>query len=250
MIKDDRILIINSNSFIGKSINNRLIKNEYENILINNELDLNNEKVIDFYLKKQQPDIIFICFNNLHLQEKFIKVSNNYNIKQIIRFSNEKLNIESKNILISYYTDNVYGSEDNFDIRNKNGNCFDSDLKERHIIPDLLRRIYEAKIFRYPLIYLNFKYDIIHYINIDDLINHLFKTGLAQKATIDFKILEKTTIINLIKIISDIIEYDGKIIFNNNKDTIEYYSNSNYLKTKLSYLYKDLKTTNKYFLLN
>jgi dTDP-4-dehydrorhamnose reductase len=90
MTTNDNILIINSNSFIGKSIVNRLERNNYNNIIINNELDLTNEKAIDFFIKRQHPDIIFICFNNLFLQDRFIKICNNYDIKMIIRFSMKK----------------------------------------------------------------------------------------------------------------------------------------------------------------
>ena len=39
MITNDNILIINSNSFIGKSIVNRLERNNYNNIIINNDLN-------------------------------------------------------------------------------------------------------------------------------------------------------------------------------------------------------------------
>jgi hypothetical protein len=114
----------------------------------------------------------------------------------------------------------------------------------------LFRRIYEAKISKIPLLYFKYKYNCIHYIHIEDLLNHLFKIGLTSKTTTDFKILEKNTITNLISLISEIVEYDGRVVFNDNTNEIESYKISSNLKIKLLSLYRDLKINNKYFILN
>ena len=252
MTKEDIVSIINSNSFIGKSILTRLEQNEHENIIIADELDLTNEKEIENYLKIYKPDIIYMCFNNKFLQEKFIKILNNFKLKQIYRFTNEQLNIKSQNTLISYYTDNIFGLEDNFDLQNKDGNIIDNNLKDKHIITDLLRRIYEAKILKIPILYLNYKHTFIHYIHIDDLINHIFKTALKQQISIEYKILEKSTIPNVISIINKIVEFDGKVLFNYGSNDYEEYFNEYYnnnLNCKLTYLFKNLKNNNKYFTL-
>lgn len=244
----DKILIIKSNSLITKTLSTRFNKFNYYNVIENNNLDITNEKAIDFYIKNQNPDIIFLGFNNKDLQQKFITICNNYNIKKIYRFSNEKLDINSKIPIISYYTDNVYGLDDNYSFNSTDGNCFDDILKDRHIISYLFRKIHDAKIYKIPNIYLNYRSTQILFIHIDDLMSHIFKISTKQNTTIDYKILEKTTIPLLIRSISEIIEYDGRVIFNYND--FEIIENS-YLKTytieKLRYLYRDLLIYNKNF---
>ena len=248
MTQKDKILIVKTNSLITKAILSKLDKCNYQNIIENNDVDLNDNNSINELLNISQPDIIFLGFNNKELQQKFILLCNNFNIKKIYRFTNEKLDIVSKIAIISYYTDNVYGLDDYYTYTFNEGNCYQNYLKDKHIISDLIKKIHDAKIYKIPHIYLNYNNTQILYIHIDDLISHIFKTSINQKTSIDYKILEKTTIPLLIRHISEIIEYDGRIIFNDNN--FEFTENS-YIKPytieKLRYLYKDLILTNKNF---
>ena len=61
--KSSKIYIPGHNGLVGKSIHELLITKGFKNILLKRkkELDLTNEKKVDFFFKKKKPDFLIIC---------------------------------------------------------------------------------------------------------------------------------------------------------------------------------------------
>lgn len=248
MLKSDKILITNTISFIGNSIQQKLKKDNYNNIITNDKLDYFNLQELTKFINKEKPQIIFIISNNLTIQRNIINSSKNIT-KKIYTFNNNHI---SSNIpIINYNISNVWGGDDSYDFKLEEPNCYNQHLKQNHIIPYLIRHIWEAKIFKLPHIYLNYPSYYLYHIHIDDLLINILKTKDIYTST-NINICFKNSIPFIISIIKKIIDYDGDIIFTseleNKLDIIN--TNEHLIFHKFKYHINNLKMNNKYFILN
>jgi hypothetical protein len=248
MLKSDKILITNTTTFIGNSIEQKLKKEHYNNIISNEKLDYFNQTELKNYLNKEKPQIIFIISNNYVIQNNIISNSKEFT-KKIYCFNNN--NINSNIPIINYNISNVWGGEDSYDFNLDDPNSYNHNLKQNHIIPYLIRHIWEAKIFKLPHIYLNYPCYYLYHITIDDLLNNILKSKDIY-ITSNYNICFKNSIPFIISIIKNIIDYDGDIIFTsdleNKLDIIN--TNEELISNKFRYHINNLKINNKYFILN
>ena len=191
--KNSKIFVAGHNGLVGSSVVSLLRNKKHKNIIVANrkKLDLRNQKKVDFFFKKNKPEILIICaakvggiienrskpleflIDNFQIQKNLLLASKKYNVKRTIFLGSsciypkkskipikeeylltgklEKTNEayalskiaglklcsilheDYKKDIVCLMPTNVYGLNDNFDI------------KSSHVIPGLISKFIEAK---------------------------------------------------------------------------------------------------------
>ena len=102
--KSSKIYIPGHNGLVGRAVCNVLLQHGYKNIIYRRkkQLDLTNEKKVDYFFKKERPDFLIICaakvggilenknypmeflLDNLSIQKNLLLAAKKYNIKRTI----------------------------------------------------------------------------------------------------------------------------------------------------------------------
>lgn len=295
--KYKKIFIAGHNGMVGSAIHRFAIANNLGNEILTvskKKLNLLNKKTTFNYLKKNKPDIVFICaakvggiiannkfpvdflLNNLEIQNNVISSSYQAGIKKIIflgssciyprnYFKNKsffdeedmlsgRLELTNEPYAISkiagiklcesynrqYNTKyrsiipcNLYGPNDNYDLTNS------------HVIPALLKKFSDAKKRNSNKVKIwgtgKVKREFLH---VDDLARAAFylssisenqykKITKEQQSFLNVGSGKEISIIELCKLISNILNFDGKLVFDKSKPdgTKSKLINSNKIKT-------------------
>ncbi|MCV3472884.1 GDP-L-fucose synthase [Campylobacter sp. CNRCH_2014_2849] len=107
MKKNDKIYIAGHRGLVGSAILRKLKDNGYENLIYktHSELDLTDQNAVNFFLKKEKPDFVFLCaarlggieahkqfraefiYDNLQIQNNVIHQSYINNVKKLLFIS-------------------------------------------------------------------------------------------------------------------------------------------------------------------
>ena len=271
--KNSKIFVAGHNGLVGSSVVSLLRNKKHKNIIVANrkKLDLRNEKKVDFFFKKNKPEILIICaakvggiienkskpleflIDNFQIQKNLLLASKKYSIKRTIFLGSsciypkkskipikeeylltgklEKTNEayalskiaglklcsilheDYKKDIVCLMPTNVYGLNDNFDI------------KSSHVIPGLISKFIEAKKKKTNVQIWGSGKPIREFIHADDLANAILVSLKVSKNKLN-SIFKKTlpimnvgsgdhiSIKKLALEIKKFTNFEGKIIFN------------------------------------
>ena len=271
--KNSKIFVAGHNGLVGSSVVSLLRNKKHKNIIVANrkKLDLRNEKKVDFFFKKNKPEILIICaakvggiienkskpleflIDNFQIQKNLLLASKKYSIKRTIFLGSsciypkkskipikeeylltgklEKTNEayalskiaglklcsilheDYKKDIVCLMPTNVYGLNDNFDI------------KSSHVIPGLISKFIEAKRKKTNVQIWGSGKPIREFIHADDLANAILVSLTVGKNKLNSIFKKKLPIMNVgsgdhISIkklaleIKKFTNFEGKIIFN------------------------------------
>ena len=309
--KNSKIFVAGHNGLVGSSVVSLLRNKKHKNIIVANrkKLDLRNEKKVDFFFKKNKPEILVICaakvggiienkskpleflIDNFQIQKNLLLASKKYSIKRTIFLGSsciypkkskipikeeylltgklEKTNEayalskiaglklcsilheDYKKDIVCLMPTNVYGLNDNFDI------------KSSHVIPGLISKFIEAKKKQTNVQIWGSGKPIREFIHADDLANAILVSLKVSKNKLN-SIFKKTlpimnvgsgdhiSIKKLALEIKKFTNFEGKIIFNKKfpDGTINKNLDSSLIKklkwkTKIKFLYGLKELVNK-----
>ena len=271
--KNSKIFVAGHNGLVGSSVVNLLKNKKHKNIIVasRKKLDLRNQKKVEFFFKKNKPEILVICaakvggiienkskpleflIDNFQIQKNLLLASKKYNVKRTIFLGssciypkNSKIPIKEEYLLTGklektneayalskiaglklcsilhedYKKDivclmptNVYGLNDNFDI------------KSSHVIPGLISKFIEAKKKKTRKQIWGSGKPVREFIHVDDLANAILVSLKVSKNKLN-NIFKKTlpimnvgsgdhiSIKKLALMIKKFTNFEGKIIFN------------------------------------
>ena len=271
--KNSKIFVAGHNGLVGSSVVNLLKNKKHKNIIVasRKKLDLRNQKKVEFFFKKNKPEILVICaakvggiienkskpleflIDNFQIQKNLLLASKKYNVKRTIFLGssciypkNSKIPIKEEYLLTGklektneayalskiaglklcsilhedYKKDivclmptNVYGLNDNFDI------------KSSHVIPGLISKFIEAKKKKTSIQIWGSGKPVREFIHVDDLANAILVSLKVSKNKLN-NIFKKTlpimnvgsgdhiSIKKLALMIKKFTNFEGKIIFN------------------------------------
>ena len=309
--KNSKIFVAGHNGLVGSSVVSLLRNKKHKNIIVANrkKLDLRNQKKVDFFFKKNKPEILIICaakvggiienrskpleflIDNFQIQKNLLLASKKYSIKRTIFLGSsciypkkskipikeeylltgklEKTNEayalskiaglklcsilheDYKKDIVCLMPTNVYGLNDNFDI------------KSSHVIPGLISKFIEAKKKQTNVQIWGSGKPIREFIHADDLANAILVSLKVSKNKLN-SIFKKTlpimnvgsgdhiSIKKLALEIKKFTNFEGKIIFNKKfpDGTINKNLDSSLIKklkwkTKIKFLYGLKELVNK-----
>jgi|TARA_B110000037_G_scaffold206615_1_gene252738 GDP-L-fucose synthase len=102
--KSSKIYVPGHNGLVGKAIHDLLLKSGYKNVLLKKrkELDLTNEKKVDYFFKKNKPEFLIICaarvggilenetfpmeflLDNFSIQKNLLLAAKKYKVKRVV----------------------------------------------------------------------------------------------------------------------------------------------------------------------
>jgi len=211
MNKKSCILIINQNDVIGSSISKKLVHHDYEMVLETNDLVYTNKKQLKEFIFATKPEYVFISNVDKETELNIIELSIQVKAKSIvnyIRLDDDKSYLEKyKGDIISILIDEVYGDFDDYNYET----C--------HILPEMLRKIHEAKAYNIPNVYLwipnNRKLNLIYN---DDLANVSIQVAdnYEKGCIVDLRTGSSLNVKSLGGLIKEQLEYNGEVIYIDN----------------------------------
>ncbi len=102
--KSSKIYVPGHNGLVGKAIHDLLLKSGYKNVLLKKrkELDLTNEKKVDYFFKKNKPEFLIICaarvggilenetfpmeflLDNFSIQKNLLLAAKKFKVKRVV----------------------------------------------------------------------------------------------------------------------------------------------------------------------
>ena len=266
--KDSKIYIAGHKGMVGSACW-RLLKNKgYSNLIgrTSSDLDLRNQKAVEEFLKKQQPNIVIdaaarvggiwanseyqyqFLMDNLLIQNNLIKAAHENNVDKFIFLGSsciypkmapqplkeeylltgpleesnqwyaiakiagvkliESIRNQYNKDFVSLMPTNLYGPGDNYD------------LKTSHVLPALIRKFHEAKKNKLDQVIIwGTGKPLREFLHVDDLAEAVL-FSLENKLTASIYNVgsgEETSTERLGLIVSEIIGFKGKIIFDSSK---------------------------------
>ena len=169
---------------------------------------------------KYKVDYIIDCSFNERTQNLSLSFCRLNNIEKILLVNHwERKNLpDIDTVILQSILYDVYGIDHNSFSRPGAGNNYDSDISYCSLVSESIRRVHEAKIGGIPVVYIPYgesKVRIIHIEQIYEPINHML-TAL-KKNSVYAVYTEEKYVSAILNSVQKIIEYQGTVIFNNNK---------------------------------
>ena len=207
MLKTSRILIIDDNDVIGAAMFNKLLNLNYTNLIDSYNLQIHDENEVKNFIIKNKPEYVIITRLSRRIEDYIIKHSIASGTKKIINYIKKceyKPRLENMDKYItSILIDEVYGDFDEYS------------LDKCNILPELLRRIHDAKQHNLPHIYIEHYNKQLNFIHSDDLVTatlHIIN-NYDNNCIIDLKAGDNISIKYLSDLIKNNIDYGGNLIF-------------------------------------
>lgn len=242
-------LIITGNNFISESLYKNFKRNGKLKVSLKNNIDETNNiptYIIDCSLDKESQDKV-ISYCKVKKVQKLLLINNN---------ERTDLPIIDTVILQSILYD-IYGVTHNSFVRSGFGNNFDDNISYYDFISESIRRILEAKMYNYPLVYIPSYRNKIKYTHVDNIyesINYMLNT-FKNNCTYLIYDDEKTSSC-ILSIIKRVLDYSGNVVelYNDNLNfkpikTLDFYFKKNYLDYEIKKIYHYLILNNDRFII-
>jgi GDP-L-fucose synthase len=268
MQKESKIYIAGHNGLVGSAIKRNLEKQGFENLICKTreELDLMDEKAVQDFFEKEQPEYVFLAaakvggivanrdypadfiYQNLKIQNNIIYQAYKNKLKKLLFLGSsciyprecpqpikeeylltgelektneayavakiagikmcQSFNKQYGTKFISVMPTNLYGPNDNFD------------LKTSHVLPALIRKFHEAKIENKKQVEMwgtgKAKREFLH---VDDLAEAcvFLMDNYKDDEIINIGTGEDLSIADLAGIVKRVVGYQGKIVYDTSK---------------------------------
>ena len=166
------------------------------------------------------------------------------NLEKVLLINHwERKNLPDINtIILQTILYDVYGTEHNSFYRQGAGNNYETTINYCTLIAEATRRIHEAKIGGVPLVYIPYGENKVKYVHVDNIYSPINYMLTTLKKNSCFAVYDDEKYVsNIIDSIQKTIDYQGKIIVDNNNSIYsQYVKNLDYKskKDKFSYSIK------------
>lgn len=166
-------------------------------------------------------DIIIDCSFNQKSQDECVKYAIDNKISKILIVNHWKRDIKNIEnlVIIQIIVPDVYGVEHMSFYRQGTGNNYDFEINFCTLICESIRKIHESKYDLLPLTYIYYGQDKVKYIYVENLYEPINYIVNSINSNCYFEIYDEEKNVNeILSIIKDVIDYNGRIIFENTEN--------------------------------
>jgi len=245
--RSSKSLVIIGDNFIAQSL--------YADYKRYGKFKLNISKDISHV--KYKVDYIIDCSFNERTQNLSLSFCRINNLEKILLINHwERKNLpDIKTVILQSVVYDVYGVDHNSFNRPGAGNNYESDISYCTLISESIRRMHEAKIGGIPVVYIPYgesKVKCSHIDNIYAPINYMLTT--MNKNTVNAIYDEEKYVSAVLNSVQKIIEYQGRVVINNNNsiytqrvDSLNFKTKKNSFDYMIRRIYGYLKNNNPRF---
>lgn len=167
------------------------------------------------------PNYIIDCSFDDKTQQDILEYSSKNNIKKVVLLNHYIKNITNyKNlVIIQAIVTDIYGRGHEIFNRPGSGNYYDHPIKQHCLISESIRKIHESKFSFVPILYINYKENVIKYIHVDNIHEYIQYILDNINVTSEYEIFDEYKNIGLVlDKIKEIVDYKGTIVVINNSE--------------------------------